>query len=258
MTDSSHKVALITGASRGVGRATAISLAARGYHIVFNHRNSPDQAEETATTVRACGSEAWVIQADTADDSHCRRLVEESVSKRGRLDVLVNNAATTEFIPHDQLETVTAELWDRIFAVNVRGPFQCVRAAQPHLAASGAGQVINIASIAGINGNGSSIPYCASKAALINLTQSLARALAPHIRVNAIAPGFIDSQWTHHGLGHAYETHAAKHEDSSALGTIALPQDVADAVVSLLEGSRLVTGQTLVVDAGALLGVSRP
>ena len=254
MNDSSSKVALITGGSRGVGRACALSLATAGYRIAINHRNSPQQAAETEAAIKALNVEAVTIRGDISDDTVCRDMVDAVITAFGRLDVLINNAATTMFIPHDQLEAVEMDQWDRIFAVNVRGPFQCVRAAQPHLEAFAAGQVINITSIAGICGNGSSIPYCASKAAMTSMTQSLARALAPKIRVNAIAPGFIDSQWTHDGLGEDYHTVADRQRASAALGEIALPHDVADAVMSLLEGSRLITGQTLVVDGGALLG----
>ena len=254
MSDNSKKVALITGGSRGVGRATALLLAARNYDVAINHRDSGAQAEETLSEIEALGAKGIIVQGDTSDDEACRAMVAATLTKFERLDVLVNNAATTKFIPHDQLDAVTTELWDRIFAVNVRGPFQCARAAQEALDASGDGHIINIASIAGICANGSSIPYCASKAALISLTQSLARTLAPKIRVNAIAPGFIDSQWTHEGLGDDYDAMATRNESGSAMGKIAQPEDVAEAVVSLLDGSRLVTGQTLVVDAGALLG----
>jgi 3-oxoacyl-[acyl-carrier protein] reductase len=254
MNEQLKKVALITGASRGVGQAIGIALAIRGHDVAINHRDSAAQAADTVAQIQALGAQAIAIQADTSDDEACRRMVEETTAKFGRLDILINNAATTQFIPHDQMDVITTELWDRIFAVNVRGPFQCVRAAQAHLEASGAGHVINITSIAGINGNGSSIPYCASKAAMINMTQSLARTLAPKVRVNSIAPGFIDSQWTHAGLGDAYDGAAERQRSGAALGQIAQPEDVADAVMSLLEGSKLVTGQTLVVDGGALLG----
>lgn len=248
------RVAVITGGSRGVGRAIALALAERGYAVAINYRDSTEQAGATLSELRGKGVDAMAIQADTADDADCRRLVAEAVSRLGRLDVLINNAATTQFVPHDNLEALDTALWDRIFAVNVRGPFQCIRAARPHLEASGAGHVINITSIAAILANGSSIPYCASKAALINLTQSLARALAPKVRVNSVAPGFIESQWTHEGLGLSYEKAVQHSKAVSALGEICQPEDVADAVLGLLFGSRLVTGQTLVVDAGRLIG----
>lgn len=237
-----------------MGRALALALGELGYALAINHRASPLQAEATKSELESRGVEAIVLKGDVSDDSACQALVEGTVSRFGRLDVLINNAATTEFIPHEALEAVSIDLWDRIFAVNVRAPFQCVRAARPHLEASGKGQVINVSSIAGLSGKGSSIPYCASKAAVINLTQSLARALAPQIRVNAVAPGFIDSQWTRDGLGEGYAAAEGAQRQGAAMGEVARPEDVAEAIVSLLQGSRLVTGQTLVVDGGALLG----
>lgn len=247
-------VALITGGSRGVGRAIAVALAERDYAIAIVHRNSAEQAKETLAMVHAVSGTGLTIQADVADDDACRAMVAEATESLGPVEILINNAATTEFIPHHDLDAVSTALWDRIFAVNVRGPFQCIRAAQASLASTGKGQVINISSIAGLSGKGSSIPYCASKAAVINLTQSMARTLAPAIRVNAVAPGFIDSQWTREGLGASYGDAEASHREGAALKTVAQPTDVADAVLGLLFGSRLVTGQTVVVDGGALLG----
>jgi 3-oxoacyl-[acyl-carrier protein] reductase len=249
-----ESVALVTGASRGVGRATALALAKLGCTVAVNYHNSETEGADTWRAVQAEGAQSLLVQGDTASDPDCRRIVQETVDKYQRLDIVINNAATTRFVAHDQMEELDQTLWDRIFAVNVRGPFQVVRAARPHLEQSGAGHVINITSIAGINGNGSSIPYCASKAALINMTQSLARALAPKVRVNSVAPGFIESKWTTDGLGPDYETTLESKREGSALKAVCQPADVADAVMSLLTGSRLVTGQNLVVDAGAMIG----
>jgi 3-oxoacyl-[acyl-carrier protein] reductase len=253
MTSLDSKVALITGGSRGVGRALALALASRRCSVAINHRDSAAQAEETVRFVEESGGRAICVRGDTANDDDCRRMIAVTAERFGRLDILVNNAATTEFIPYAEMEKLTTELWDRIFAVNVRGPFQCVRAARDLLQATGAGHVINISSIAGLDGSGSSIPYAASKAALINMTQSLARTLAPSVQVNSIAPGFIDSQWTHEGLGTSYAAISEIHKTRAAMQAICRPEDVADAVMSLLEGSRLVTGQTLVCDAGAMI-----
>ena len=141
----------------------------------------------------ALGVKSLAYRADVREDADCRAMVEAAVQAFGRLDVLVNNAGTTRFIPHDQLEKVTVEDWESILAVNLRGPFQCARAAQPALEASGGGEVVNVSSVAGIAGTGSSIPYCASKAAVNNLTVTLARVLAPKVRVNAVAPGLVDT-----------------------------------------------------------------
>jgi 3-oxoacyl-[acyl-carrier protein] reductase len=247
------QVALITGASRGVGRATAQALAGLGCDIVINFQKSAEEADETVGLVRDWGVRAICLQADTADDDACRKMIEATVKQLGRLDILINNAATTRFVPHNDLEALTTELWDRIFAVNVRGAFQCTRAARPHLERSGQGNVINISSIAGLNGTGSSIPYCASKAALIVMTQSLARALAPKIRVNSVAPGFIETRWTQEGLGSNYAAMVDSIKQRVPLGKVCQPEDVAEAIVSLLIGSRMITGQTIVCDGGALL-----
>lgn len=250
----SDSVALITGASRGVGRAIALALAKQRVAVAVNYRESAEEAADTWRAVQGEGAKSVMVQGDTSNDADCRRMVIETVKALGQIDILVNNAATTRFVPHDDFDALDQQLWDRIFAVNVRGPFQCVRAAREHLEKSDNGHVINITSVAGLTGNGSSIPYCASKAALINMTQSLARALAPKIQVNSVAPGFIESKWTVDGLGQKYDEAVARHREASAMGTVCQPKDVADAVMSLLTGSRLVTGQTLVCDAGAMIG----
>lgn len=247
------KVAVITGASHGVGKATALALAQKGCSILVNYNRSRKEAEHVAEAARKYGARALPFQADTSVESACRQAIEAAVTEFGRLDILINNAATTQFIPHANLDAVTDELWDRIFTVNVKGPFYCARAAAPHLRAA-KGQIINVTSVAGINGAGSSIPYCASKAALICMTQSLARALGPEVRVNSIAPGFIVSRWTEDGLGQQFETAKQTHQTRSPLGKVCMPEDVAEAILSLITGSGLITGQTIVVDGGAMLG----
>lgn len=248
------KVAVVTGGSRGVGRATAMALARGGCAVAINYSHSSAEAEETLAAVRVCGVNGIRVQGDVANDRACRELMERTIKELGRLDILVNNAGTTTFIPHDQLDRVTDEHWDRILAVNLKGPFQCTRAAQPHLEAFGNGVVINVSSVAAITATGSSIPYCASKAALINMTVSLARALAPKIRVNAVAPGFIEGKWTQDGLGANYEAAKKAFEQRAALGKVCQPDDVAAAILSLITGSDLVTGQTIVCDGGLLVG----
>lgn len=251
---NSDSVALITGASRGVGRAIALALAKHGVAVAVNYRTSDEEAADTWRAVQGEGAKSLMIQGDTSNDNDCKRMVIETVKALGQLDILVNNAATTRFVPHGDLDALDQELWDRIFAVNVRGPFQMARAARQYLEESPHANIINITSIAGFTGNGSSIPYCASKAALINMTKSLARVMAPTVQVNSIAPGFIESKWTRDGLGENYDAAADKNRSNSAMGTVCQPRDVADAVMGLLNGSRLVTGQTLVVDAGSMIG----
>ncbi|MBX3179086.1 MAG: SDR family oxidoreductase [Candidatus Hydrogenedentes bacterium] len=244
----------MTGGSRGVGRATAFELARQGYAVTVNYSASRDDAEATVERIREYGGEAIAVQANVADDAACRALVAQSIEAFGRLDVLINNAAVTRFIPHNALDQVQDADWDLILGVNLKGPFQMVRAALPSLVQSGDGAIVNVASIAGLSGAGSSIPYCASKAALINMTVALARVCAPKVRVNAVAPGFIEGDWLKQGLGPSYDMVKKQCEDRAPLHRVCKPEDVAAAVLSLVSGSPLITGQTLVVDGGMLIG----
>ena len=247
------KAAIVTGGGTGVGRETALLLARRGCHVAINYSRSKQEAETTGREIEAAGVRSVVLPADVADDAACRRLVVETLARFGRLDILVNNAGTTQFIPHKNLDAVTTEAWQQILAVNLIGPFQLARAAKESLTAA-RGQIVNVASTAGVNATGSSIPYCASKAALINMTMALARVMAPNVRVNAIAPGFITGRWLEQGLGPAYERTKAVVENRAALKKVCDPIDVARAILSLLEGSELITGQTLICDGGMTLG----
>lgn len=249
------RTAIVTGGGTGVGRETSLLLAQQGCQVVVNYSRSREEAEVTARDVEALGVRAIPVQADVADDRACRHMIERTANEFGGIDILINNAGTTDFIKHDDLDKAQAEVWHRLYAVNVIGPFQCIRAARPHLAAAG-GQVVNIASTAGITAMGSSIPYCASKAALINMTQSLARALAPEIRVNAIAPGFITGRWLESGLGPAYPAVKEAVANRSPMKRVSDPIDIARAVMSLIMGSTQVTGQTLICDGGMMLGSS--
>jgi 3-oxoacyl-[acyl-carrier protein] reductase len=249
------KAAIVTGSATGVGRETALALARLGCDVAINYSRSASEAEQTAADVRALGVRSIAVKADVSVDAECRALVAAAVEAFGRLDVLVNNAGTTSFINHNDLEAVGAEDWHRIIAVNVQGPFQCARAARAALEASGAGVIINVSSIAGIRAQGSSIPYCASKAALNNLTIALARVLAPKIRVNAVAPGFITGRWLAQGLGANYETAKKWQESRAPLQKVCEPTDVAAAILSLITGSDLVTAQVLPVEGGALIAL---
>jgi len=246
------RAAIVTGAGTGVGRATALALARRGCSVVVNYSRSKDGAEETAAAASALGVKAVPCRADVTDDAGCRALVATAVRELGGLHVLVNNAGTTAFIPHAELDRVDDETWDRILAVNLKGAFQCARAARGALLESGGGEIVNVSSIAGIAGVGSSIPYCCSKAALNNLTLTLARVLAPKIRVNAVAPGFIEGGWLQEGLGPAYEAIKKAVELRSPLGRVCRPEDVADAILSLITGSDMVTAQILACEGGML------
>jgi 3-oxoacyl-[acyl-carrier protein] reductase len=251
--DVEGKAAIVTGGGTGVGRATALALGRRGCAVAVNYSRSQEGAEQTAEEVRALGPRAIAVRADVADDGDCRALVETAVRELGRLDVLVNNAGTTVFVPHPDLEKLGDEDWQRILAVNLVGPFHCARAARGPLEASGGGEIVNVSSVAGLTAVGSSIPYCASKAGLNNLTLTLARALGPKIRVNAVAPSFIAGGWLQGGLGAAYEAVKQTFERRAPLGRVCDPEDVAEAILSLITGSDLVTGQILAVDGGILI-----
>ena len=248
------KAAIVTGGGTGVGRATALELARLGCSVLINYSRSKDDAERTAGEIEEHGVKAIAVQADVSDDAACRKMVETAAKEFGRVDILVNNAGTTKFILATNLDKVTDEDWQRIFAVNVIGPFHCARAVKDVMLAAGGGQIINVTSIAGIAGKGSSIPYAASKGALNNLTLALARTLVPKIRVNAVAPGFITGRWLQQGLGPAYEPMKQAHAEASPLERVCEPEDVAAAILSLVTGSSMITGQILVVDGGMLMG----
>ena len=251
--DLNGKVALITGASRGVGAAAALQLAKRGCHVAINCSRTTDRANEVAAQCQALGVRTAVVQGDVSSDVDCRRIVAETVEALGQLDILINNAGTTRFIDFQDLDDVKDEDWERILSVNLKGPFQCARAARPALEASGFGVIVNTASVAGMTGVGSSIPYCASKAAVINLTLSLARTLGPKIRVNAVAPGFIEGEWLQDGLGENYESVRAKKAGEGLLDSVSTPKDIAAGILSMITCQK-VTGHVLTVDTGHTIG----
>ena len=251
------KVALVTGAGTGVGAATAVLLAEKGCRVAVNYRRSGEEAAEVVAAIEETGGEAFAFQADVASDNEARALVDAAIEKFGRLDLLVNNAGTTDFIPFDDLDAVGDDVWQRLYQVNVVGAFHCARAAvkamRKTVGADGA-EIVNVGSIAGLKATGSCIPYAASKAALHNLTVALARTFAPdRIRVNAVAPGFITGRWLEEGLGERYESTKAAFEKAIPLGAVCTPVDVAVAILSLVEGSDLVTGQILACDGGMSL-----
>ena len=236
-----------------MGRATSLGLARLGYDVALNYSRSRDEAEQTVADLQKLGVRAAAFQADVADDAACRQMVSSTVSAWGRIDVLINCAGTTEFIPFADLDRVSDEVWERLYKVNVVGPFHFARAVREPMLQSGGGIIINVSSVAAQLGQGSSIPYCCTKAALDNLTVSLARTLAPQIRVNGVAPGFIAGRWTEAGLGPKYASIKQAYETSLPLGRVCEPEDVAACILSLVTGSPLVTGQTLTVDSGMMI-----
>lgn len=262
MGDFDGLTVLVTGASTGLGRAMAVETARRGAAaVVINYSSSQAEAEETAEQVRAAGAEPVVVQGDVSKDEDCRRIA-EAAARFGRVDALFNNAGTTKFAAdHADLDAVGAEDFLRLYAVNVVGAFQMVRAARSLLEASHearglAGAVVNTASIAGVTGIGSSVPYAASKGAMNTMTLSLARALAPRIRVNAICPGFIDTPWFEKSMpAERLERMRAGVIASTPLKAASTAEDIAAAAVFLASPhSRHVTGETLLADAGTHLG----
>jgi 3-oxoacyl-[acyl-carrier protein] reductase len=246
----SGKTAIVTGSAVGVGRATARQLATRGANVVVNYSRSEQEAKETAAEVERLGKKALVVQADVSRDEEVRAMVQRTLDAFGAIHVLVNNAATTVFVNFADLQGLKEEDWDRILAVNLKGPFFCSRAVAGPMKAAGQGAIVNVASIAGIRSIGSSIAYAASKAGLINMTVALARVLAPEVRVNAVAPGFIDTRWLREGLGPLYERVKEATIAQTPLGRVSTPEDIASVVLSLIEDADFVTGQTITIDGG--------
>lgn len=251
--DISGKVAIVTGSATGMGRSTALFLAEQGCNVVVNYTRSEDEARQTAADVEARGASALLGRADVSSDADCRALVQQTLDRFGRLDVLVNNAGATYFVPHADLEALSEEMWDRIYAVNVKGTFFMSRAAAAPLKAAGAGAIVNVSSTAGVRAGGSSIAYAASKAAVINLTMSLARVLAPEIRVNCVAPGFIDTRWLAQGYGDRFEAMREAQKRNTPLRDAGQPEHMAQVVVSIITGMDWVTGQTIVADGGNII-----
>lgn len=248
--EAGRPVALVTGASRGIGRSAALAFARAGLDIGVNYSSSEDQAKAVVGEVEALGARAVAVQADVADDGAVRAMVAAIERDFGRLDVLVANAGTTiDTVPTD-LDGVTVDAWDRVFAVNVRGLFLTVRACVPLLRASPVASVVTSCSVAGIRPGPQPLPYAASKGAVANLTKTLAGALGPTIRVNGVAPGWMVGEWMEHQLGDNYDRLMERRAKMTPLKRVATPDDVAASMVSLALGHPFVTGDIVVVDGG--------
>ncbi len=237
------KVALVTGGGTGIGRATSLLLASEGADVAVNYSRSRLEAEATVADVHDLGRNSIAVCADVAVESAVLEMVDRVAEELGRLDILVNNAGTTVFVPLADLEALTDEAWDPVFDVNVKGAFYCARAAISKMPETG-GQIVNVASIAGTSGQGSSIAYCASKAALISLTKSLAISQAPRIRTNAVAPGVVNTRWVK-----GWDEFVRANRESTPLKRVAEPHDIANAILSLII-NEYVTGHVMVVDGG--------
>jgi 3-oxoacyl-[acyl-carrier protein] reductase len=255
MIELDDAVVIVTGSSRGVGAASARLLAGRGAKVVINCSKSREQAEADAAECRE-HSEAIVCQGAVADDAACRGIAAQAMERWGRIDGLVNNAGTTVFCAHDDLEGLDAADFQRIYAVNTIGPYQMIRAVAPHMRARGAGVVVNVSSVAGIHGLGSSLAYVASKAALNMLTVALARVLGPEIKMNTVCPGFIEGDWLRAGMGDdRYDRVKAHLEATTPLRAVNAPEDIARTIVWLLEAAPNITGELVAIDAG--MGLAR-
>lgn len=254
---SGRKVALVTGSATGVGAATALLLARRGWDVVINYSRSAVEAQASEAACRAAGADTLLLRADVSVDADCRALATGAMERWGRIDALVNNAGVSVFGADAAWDALDAEAFQRIYAVNTIGTFQMVRACVPHLKAA-RGCIVNVSSIAGVLGIGSSVPYIASKGAMNAVTLHLARTLAPEIRVNAVCPGLVTSRWFVQGIGQdGADRLAANYERTAPLGRPSTPEDVADAIGWLVEGARNTTGELLMLDSGMHLG-ARP
>lgn len=256
--DLSGKTAIVTGGGTGIGRAASLKLAACGANVAINYRVSRDAAEETASECRKLGVRAAAIAADVCNDEDCRRLAAVATVEVGTVNILVNNAAATKFVPHAQLDGLSAEDFANIFRTNVTGAYQMIRALAPGMRAAGGGAVVNVASIAGLFGGGSCSAYAASKAALINLTKTLARALAPHIRINVVCPGFVGTRWFQERFSpEDYATTMQQVANSMPLERAASAEDIAGGIAFFCsDEAAIITGETLVMDAGAHLDLA--
>ena len=255
-----NKSVILTGAAGSIGRYISRHLLREGAKVTMTGRD-PSKLDAFVEELSEEGFDAeniTTIVGDCADPQVCRDIVSRAVDTFGKLDVLVNNAGTTTFVPHDQLEALTEEIWLRTLRVNLIGAFMMSREAAPHIGAAGGGEIIMTSSIASMTANGSSIAYCASKAGMNSLTRTLAKTLGQQkIRVNAVLPGLIDGDWAFNTWGggdaEQYDGLKKMFADQTPLGHVVTPDDVADAIMSLITGSDYVTGQLVTLDSGFTL-----
>ena len=253
--DLKSAVCIVTGSAVGVGAACAVQLAKKRARVVINYSKSEKEARETQAECHAAGGETILVQGDVSLDADCKRIAQAALDKWGRIDGLINNAAITKFADQRDLDSISADDFQRLYAVNVIGPYQMTRAAAPALQKQG-GSVVMISSISGINGVGSSTAYVATKGALNTMTLSLARALAPNVRVNALCPGLIATRWHTARFQNPddYEKFVEKYAENVALGKACNADDVAEVAVWLLDGGGMITGELIKIDGGQHLG----
>ena len=249
------RVAIVTGGGTGIGASTVRMLAERGVRCVVNYSSSKHEAEAVA---KASGNGAIAVQGDIVEDSACRALAKAAIDAFGRIDFLVNNAGRTKYANHEDLDALDAEDFVDIYRLNTIAPFQMIRACAPAMRAQDASAVVNVASVAGVFGMGSSVAYAASKGALITMTKSLARVLAPAIRVNAVAPGYVGTGWFEKRLGaEGFEKLNQRIASEVPMGFATGPDDIAGPIVHLLDPiARTITGEVTLLDAGGHLDVA--
>jgi 3-oxoacyl-[acyl-carrier protein] reductase len=245
----SRKAALVTGAATGIGRSAVLALARAGFDVALNYSSSEAAARETAAAAEKLGAGTLLVRCDVSDEAGVRAMLVSVEKEFQRLDVLVNNAGTTASWKPRDLESLSLEEWDRVFAVNVRGVFQVTRAAVPLLKKT-QGCVVNTASIVGLRPGPQPLPYAAAKAAVVNLTKTLAWNLGPEIRVNAVAPGWMEGDWMKRMLGEKYDDLMGKRAKATPLKRVVTADDVAQTMMSLIQSNRFVTGEVIVIDGG--------
>ena len=259
MVKLDESVIIVTGSATGMGAATARAAAAKGMRVVVNYTKSEAEAKDTVAACKEAGSDAVLCQGDVSNDADCRRMAQIAIERWGRIDGLVNNAGSSVFASAADLESLSGDDFLRIYAVNVVGAYQMVRAVAPHLKSNGSGSIVNVSSISAITGGGSSIAYAASKAALNAMTKALARSLAPEIRVNAICPGPVPTRWWGDGLGEEGASNLFRSFESQVpLREAPSAESVGDTVVWLLQAANHITGETIMIDSGMHLISFRP
>ena len=253
MTEAGRKVIIVTGSSSGIGAEVARLAAQNGYNVLVNYNSNADGAAAVVADCIAEGVEALAVQANVADDGDCRRMAGVAVDAWGRIDVLVNNAGTTKFCAHADLEGLDAADFHHLYDVNTIGAFQMIRAVVPTMKQTG-GSIVNVASVAGLIGVGSSLAYACSKAAMLAINLSMARNLGPEIRVNAVCPGFVEGDWLEEGLGaEMYEAVRGHYRNQAATGEVMTPATVAENIWYFADSAPNVTGEHVLMDGGATL-----
>ena len=245
-----RKKALVTGGATGIGKSAVLALARAGYDVAINYASSAKAAQDTAKEAQALGAHTLLLQCDVSDDAEVRRMMAEIDAAFGHLDALVSNAGTTASWKVKDLESLDMDEWDRTFAVNVRGTFQVARAAVSLLKKGTNPSIVNTASIVGLRPGPQPLPYAASKAAIVNLTKTLAWNLGPEIRVNAVAPGWMEGDWMQRMLGDKYDDLMGKRAKLTPLKRCVTADDVAETMMTLIQANRFVTGEIIVIDGG--------